>query len=692
MSFKLNLKNFFSESPVSKDQRETIELYERVRKAFYASDLHSTDIENFADTIAYDALQKADRLETQGLLRKVLREIAQGIIEDDGFFQFNDIDISKGLGLEEGVRVRKYLKTKEVQLEDVEKTKDIGFWLPSSILGGILKALPSGALQNIEEIGFQEENFTVSLIDLVENPAILIERLIGTIIDEDVENLHLYEKLKIQLDKNILLASGINPKDVNSKKEFIAPSKVKNKSPQELVEIYLAGTPFRDLFEFKFPFKIPFATRFEHCHIVGGTGHGKTQLLQTLIYQDLLKALEGKGGLCIIDSQGDLINTISHLKIFSPQISESLADKFILVDPNDIEYPVCLNMFDLNLERIRGYKPVEREKILNGTIALYEYIFGALLGAELTQKQGVIFKYLAQIMMVIPGANIHTLRELMEDAEPFRPYIYKLEGTARKFFEVQFFSSTFNDTKKQILNRLWGVLSNRTFEMMFTQERNKIDLFEAMNSGKIVLINTAKDLLKKDGCQILGRFFIAMIAQSALERSTIPADRRRSFFVYIDEAHDYFDENIGDLLNQARKYKVGMVLAHQNLEQLSQKLKATILASTSVKIAGGVSYKDAGIFAKEMNCSPEFIQSARKRKDQTEFACWVRNLTDRAIKISVPLGAIEKLPVMEKPEYQKLIDKNRSLYSGTIKKGGAIKPSEEKGVDGFELGEPEDLL
>ena len=73
-----------------------------------------------------------------------------------------------------------------------------------------------------------------------------------------------------------------------------------------------------------------------------------------------------------------------------------------------------------------------------------------------------------------------------------------------------------------------------------------------------------------------------------------------------------------------------------------------------------------------MNCSPQFIQSARKQKDQTEFACWVRNLTDRALKIFVPLGAIEKLPVMEKSEFQKLIDKNRSLFIRVIIKEDLI--------------------
>src|SRR5438477_6214017 len=205
----------------------------------------------------------------------------------------------------------------------------------------------------------------------------------------------------------------------------------------------------------------------------------------------------------------------------------------------------------------------------------------------------------------------------------------ELEGSARRFFETQFFTPIFDDTKRQVLNRLWGVLSNPTLDRMFGHPRNKIDLFEAMNTGKIVLINTAKDLLKSDGCRLFGRFFIALIAQAALQRAAIPEERRRATFVYVDEAHEYFDDTIDELLNQARKFKVGLVLAHQNLEQLSERLRATIMASTSIKFAGGVSARDAASFAKEMRCDPEFVQSMRKHAKTSEFACWIKNATPR---------------------------------------------------------------
>src|SRR5438477_586299 len=75
--------------------------------------------------------------------------------------------------------------------------------------------------------------------------------------------------------------------------------------------------------------------------------------------------------------------------------------------------------------------------------------------------------------------------------------------------------------------------------------------------------------------------------------------------------------------HQARKFKVGLVLAHQNLEQLAERLRATIMASTSIKFAGGVSARDAAAFAKEMCCEPEFVQSMRKHTKATKFACWI---------------------------------------------------------------------
>ena len=405
-----------------------------------------------------------------------------------------------------------------------------------------------------------------------------------------------------------------------------------------MAELYLNDSPFKDLIDLPVPFHIPDELRFEHCHIVGGTGHGKTQLMQKMIHADLVASKTDFRSVIVIDSQGDLINKLVRLELFSPDAPDSLADRLIMIDPADVEFPAALNLFDAHLDRVKEYSAVDRERVLNGVIELYEFFFGAFLGAELTQKQGVIFKYLARLMLAIPDATIHTLMRIMEDGKPFKPYMDQLDGSARYFFETEFFHPSFAATKKQVLRRLWGVLSTPAFERMFTQPKNKLDLFEAMNEGKIILVSTAKDLLKREGSQLLGRFFIAMITQAALERSTVPEYRRNSAFVYVDEAQEYFDDSIETILNQARKYHVGLTLAHQTLDQLSPRLRSAIFSNTSMKCAGGVSAKDARTLADELHTTSDFIEGMKRRGPRSEFAVWVKHLTGQAIRLSVSLS------------------------------------------------------
>jgi hypothetical protein len=205
-------------------------------------------------------------------------------------------------------------------------------------------------------------------------------------------------------------------------------------------------------------------------------------------------------------------------------------------------------------------------------------MFGALLGADLTMRQDTIFRFLASLMMLVPNATIKTFMGFLQKPQRTRPYLSRLreDSAARVFLETEFFAKKSDQTKAQILDRLWGVIANPTLDRMFSNERNKLDLFTAMNRGSLILINTAKDLLKQEGCEILGRFFIALICQAAQERAGISEEKRMPTLVYIDEAHDYFDANMESMFNEVRKYAVGLCIAHQNLGQFKQELLSTV--------------------------------------------------------------------------------------------------------------------
>lgn len=286
---------------------------------------------------------------------------------------------------------------------------------------------------------------------------------------------------------------------------------------ENVAEIYLTGTPLLALFDINVPFSIPEALRFEHTHMIAGSGYGKTQTLQFHIARDLEAVHKREMSVVVIDSQGDLIQTILQTDRLDPE-------RIVLIDPEDILFPVCLNLFSVGQDRLRGYDPVERERLTNSIIELYDFVLGSLLSAGMTQKQSVVFRYVTRLLFHIPNATIHTLRELMEPggAEAYRENIEQLSGTARRFFETEFEGKEFASTKQQVLRRLYGILENQTFERMFSHPESKLDLFTEMNAAKLILINTAKSLLKENGTEIFGRFFIALIAQAAQERATIP--------------------------------------------------------------------------------------------------------------------------------------------------------------------------
>lgn len=632
----------------------------------WASPFHTEDqIRTFIIDVIAEACERHGTLPGVPLGGALYGAIKELLWEDSIIGELPDESEIRNLSIEEGVRVRASFKRRQRFLESSDRLLILWRSKLVWIFKNILEYFPESAFIDVNENGCTNDDSVVfpraHAFDLCDNLPEVVERIMSTFFDNDVSEARLFEIHRDIFDRNLLRASGYSPDTpYNQVSKVTTPLQSRISEPAALVDTYLQGTPFHELLYSRLPFAIPFPARFEHTHIVGGTGHGKTQLMQFLIHHDIVRSQEDGRSIVVIDSQGDLINTISKLGYFS---DPALAERFVLVDPNDIEHPVCLNMFDFNRDRLSGYAPVDREKILNATIELYEYFFGALLGAELTQRQGLIFRYLARLLIEIPDANIHTLRELMEDEAKFRPYMEKLSGTARSFFITQFFDKKFGETKKQILTRLWGILSNSSLERMFSHTRNKIDIFELLNQGKIILINTAKDLLGQDGAAIFGRFFIALIAQASIQRAAMPPHTRRSAFVYIDEAQDYFDDNISYLLNQARKYRVGLIFAHQNLDQLSANLRSSVLASTTIKFAGGLSAKDASTLDSEFRTDADFLLNMKKGKNHTEFACYVKNYTAKALAVTIPLGFVEEKPKITAFQYEEILERNRELYS-----------------------------
>jgi hypothetical protein len=525
--------------------------------------------------------------------------------------------------------------------------------------GELVRKLPASTLSTRAQLlgpNAPEPAFSVGLIDMVRNPGQAIADLIRPFHAPEVAGLKLFSALRAQFNRNLYEASGQRyPAPVE---KLIHPYDHPG-SPKEIVKAYLAYTPLQYIFDLKTPFPVTPERRVEHWHLIGSSGWGKSQTLQHIILHDLTRS--DPPALVIVDSQGDMLGKIQRLALF-----EADPERLVIVDP---EHNPSLNMFNMTTDRLADYSPIVREQVEAGIIELYSYIFGAL-ASELTAKQGTAFAFVVRLMLAIPGATLRTLLELMEDnskslsESPFAQPIARLDRTARSFFENQFFNKqAFGNTRQQIARRLYAVLSVPAFDRMFSAPRNKLDMFAAIQGQKVVLVNTAKSLLKTDASALFGRYMIAQVMAAAFERVAVPYRDRKPAYLIIDEAAEYFDDSLESLLSQARKFQLGVLFAHQHMEQLTPALRSSVASNTSIKMAGGVSDRDARMLDADMRTSSEFISSMHKRNGSTEFAAYIRNETPTAVRLEVPFGTMERAPRMSPEVHRRLVALNRARYS-----------------------------
>ena len=638
---------------VTRDRAQTIALYNEAKARFDACPLAKPGAQKalLADILhdgSYDI-----RGDPSQFLCDALDHLIRELFADGwDLFSFPEIDWeTTTLSMLEEFELRKTLRR---QAESLEKAGQIAETLRSTLV-----SLYAGIAEYCLAVRNPDEGamFQIPLFQLAEAPHELVQRIFDTIVDSDSFGHGVFQHTQRRLYTNVCAASEQDPLDANGNR-FIKAGNSKL-SPSELIDQYLGGTAFHDFFLTSVPFAIDIHTRLQHWHLVGGSGHGKTQLLQHVILSDLRSRTPP--ALIVLDSQGDMLKKLQQLLHFAPGFGED--EKLIIIDPED-DQPPALNLFDVAETRLGGYSRLVREQVHSGIIELYTYIFSAL-SADLTSKQTTAFAFVARLMLSIEGATVHTLRELMEDGarslkeSKFKDAVAKLDPTGQAFFENQFFTSQFSDTRQQIARRLYGVLQVPAFERMFSAKRNRLDMFSAMQSGSVVLVNTAKALLKKDASALFGRYIIAQALAAAFERVAIPEEERKPAFLVVDEAAEYFDGTLETLLGQARKYKLGVLFAHQHMEQLTPALRAAVAANTAIKMAGGVSAHDARLLASDMRTTPEFLLGMRKRHHGAEWACYVRNHTDGAVRLEVPFGTLEKEKRMHRLAHGHLLELNR---------------------------------
>jgi hypothetical protein len=651
-----NLRALFVGSMVGRDREETKTLYAQVLRVYKASIYSEDDAAiDFVAGVVDEAFRRVGRVPPATLRTEFCEVVWQLLHTEPVIVGMPPLPDFAHLSYESLRQLRSLLTVKQRVLSDPKFYVEVWREKIIQLLEGLVGYFPPFVFES--RLSDMQATFNVSLIDVCANPADAIERTMATMYDDDVVRAELFALVRKSFEENLARASGLTTEEAARKPRSVrTPSNSRGATPRELVADFLSGTPFPGLFLSDVPFPIPDNTRFAHQWILAPQGAGKTQAIQFQFLCDLPKVASNEASVIVMDSQGDLIRNIAGLQCFAE--GGDLQDKLVLIEP-DPEFPLALNIFDMGRERLDQYSVRDRERLTNSTLELLTYVIGSLSETEMTPKQQTLFRYVLRACMQIPDATIHTFAELLSGSTDYQQYIDQLEGPAKLFFATQFNDVQFKQTKQEVAWRLMYLLENPTFERMFSNPRSKLDLYTELQSSKVILINTDKDLLKDKRTEMFGRFFIAMLLQSAQERAALQRDRRLPVFCYIDECHDYIanDTTITTLLDQARKMNIGLILANQRCAQVSPAV-LDALNNVSIKMVRALSDSDAHTLARNMHTTPEFLATQPERA----FATSVRGVTQHALSLQVPFFQLEELPRMTHREEQLLRWDMRDKY------------------------------
>ncbi len=331
--------------------------------------------------------------------------------------------------------------------------------------------------------------------------------------------------------------------------------------------------------------KIAEKDRATHFYIIGATGSGKTKFIEYLIRQDIEKG----NGLGIIDPHGDLVSDIKGY--LSTQYGrQHLSDKVILVDPTDPDYTVTFNP----LEIAPGVSITEQ---VNELISAFRKIW--------SDSWGVRMEDLMRNSMIALGEADLTLTELPRFLlrRDFRSIVLeKVNHPIVKDYFHRFDSMTDRGQAswvEPVMNKINAFFSDERIRQMFASStKSSFNLREIMDSGKILLVKLDKGRLK-DSADLLGSLLLAKIQMAAFSRTDISADKRRPFYLYIDEFQNFASESFMVILSEARKYGLSLIMAHQSLAQISNELRSMILGNTGIQAYFRVNHQDASVLAKE---------------------------------------------------------------------------------------------
>jgi DNA helicase HerA-like ATPase len=318
--------------------------------------------------------------------------------------------------------------------------------------------------------------------------------------------------------------------------------------------------------------------RTRHFHLIGASGVGKSTLILNMVNQDLIHG----NAIAVLDPHGDLIDAIlSH-------IPQNRLDDVLIIDPADSDYPIGFNILSAHSE-------IEKEILSSDLVA----VFRRLSTSWGDQMNSVFANAILAFLESSQGGTLADLRRFLIE-KPYRDAFLKTVNDPNIIYYWQKeYPLLKSSSIGSILTRLDTFLRPKLIRNMVAQKKG-LDFEHLMDSKKIILVKLSQGLIGAENSYLLGTVIVSKIYQSALSRQTQQQNKRSDFFLYVDEFQNFITPSMSGILSGARKFHLGLILAHQGMEQIQKydsELASSIISNVGTRICFRLGDTDAKKFA-----------------------------------------------------------------------------------------------
>ncbi len=350
---------------------------------------------------------------------------------------------------------------------------------------------------------------------------------------------------------------------------------------------YFAETDYRNQ---RTRFGIKSRDRTRHMYVIGKSGVGKSTLLENMAIQDIARG----EGLAVLDPHG------SFAEKMLDYIPEHRIKDVIYFAPFDTEYPISFNV----MEDVGADK---RHFVASGLMSTFKKIWVDAWSARMEY----ILNNILLALLEYPDATLLGVNRMLSDKAFRDKVVSKITDPGVKAFWSEEFAK-YGDRYMQeagaaIQNKIGQFTANPLIRNIIGQPKSSFDIREAMDNQKILIVNLSKGRIGEQNTALLGSMIITKIYLAAMSRADASPARLAelpNFYFYVDEFQSFANESFANILSEARKYKLGLIIAHQYVAQMEESVRDAVFGNVGTSISFRVGPLDGELMEKVF--APQF--------------------------------------------------------------------------------------